>query len=518
MMKKLLIFTLLLNAFYAKDVKTDCTMINSDIAPILQKIMLKIRASSPPKNACGVKGHIKIAHIDKKLDKEQNRNEDFASTPIDLRENFDFYLNSIKEKLERPFLDYDMNNGTKEKRLKKEYHLEIGAQREEVEPSGTAVIAKDVIKKIYQDPKKPWGVDEPEDRDIQVPQKCNFMVYSNFVWIISEPVNSISGIVKRIWKDKEEKLKHGKVIFERKGPNNGGVTHFEAEIEDGFYKSEPQLPSGHYVIKLTEPKECKKVIDSNWVFKSGLSKVKNFKVKCKIEPYYTAIVTTRRTTLNKPLEHYRGIDKTLKSFEQDKDYYYLYFDLDKGVLHQFHSDSRSSRIIHSERYELNTKKCFYELQSSDTKVKYLGGSPVLKSPDNGWGFEDNSKIYIELPDSQKELVFTWGELRKKGSISKHANYKEYMPKLAKKIFNKTNDMATKYRLAARNSQIIAVWKAMVDAYGESKDVKCGGKVALEGMMIPPIDGTYVPDVEFKIYIRKSTQKETDIMKTILKGH
>ena len=515
-MKKLLLLAILANAFYAKNVKNDCTMINSDIAVIMQKILREVRASKPPQNACGVNAHIKIAHIDSKLKKEKNQNEDFATTPIDLRENFDFYIRGIKEKLERPFLLYNMNNAVKEKRLKNEYHLEIAAGREEVEPSGTAVIAKEVIKKVYQEPKEPWGVDEPENRDIQTPQKCNFMVSVNMVWVTSEPLNSVSGVVKRVWKGKEKKLKQGKVVFKRKGPNNGGATQAQAEIEDGFYKTSPNLPSGHYVIELTEPKECKKVIDDNWVFKSGLSKIKNFKVECKPEPYYTAIVTTKRTTLHKPLEQYRGIDKTLKSFEQDKDYYYLYFDLDKGVLHQFHSDSRSSRVIHNERYELNTQKCRYELQESDEKIKYLGGSPILKSEDNGWGFEESSKIYIEMPGSQKDISFTWGELRKKGSFFKKVKYKEKMPKLTKELFKQIQDKVKAFRDMSKNSKEVEIFKSFYNYPGTPQDVRCGGKVSLETLLIPPIDATYEPDVEFKIYIRKSTQKEKDIMKQVLK--
>lgn len=249
-----------------------------------------------------------------------------------------------------------------------------------------------------------------------------------------------------------------------------------------------------------------------------MSKIKNFKVECKPEPYYTAIVTRKTTTIHKPLENYRGIDKPLKSFEKDKDYYYLYFDLDKGVLHQFHSDSRSSRVIHNERYKLNTQKCRYELQESDEKIKYLGGSPIFKSEDNGWGFEESSKIYIELPGSQKETSFTFGELRKRGSYFKKVKYKEKMPKLAKEFLKNMQDTASVFRDFSKNSKEMEKFKNFFKYQVSPQDVKCGGKISLETLLIPPIDATYDPDVEFKIYIRKSTQKEKDIMKDILKGY
>ncbi len=234
-------------------------------------------------------------------------------------------------------------------------------------------------------------------------------------------------------------------------------------------------------------------------------------------PYYTVTTIKRVTTTLEAIESYRGIGSSLKSYEEDKHIYYIYVDVDKAKIEQLHMDSKSTRTIHKERYELNMKSCKYEVQSKDKVVKNLGGSPVLKSEDAGWGFEDDTKFYVDLPSTQKELSFTWGRLKEDGYYSNHISYKEKIPQLAKTILGKANDLATEYRNEAKNSKLIAIWKAQIDAFEPSPENRCGGKVALESALIPPVDGMQDPEIEFKIYIRQSTEEEKEVMKAYLKG-
>ena len=234
------------------------------------------------------------------------------------------------------------------------------------------------------------------------------------------------------------------------------------------------------------------------------------------EPYYTATTTEKTSTKLKPIENYRGISKTLKSFEEDKDIYYMYVDTDKGKIDQLHVDPKSIRTIHKERYELNMKSCQYEVQSKDEVVKNMGGSPVLKSEDAGWGFEDDTKFYVDLPSTQKQLSFTWGKLRKSGHYSSHMTYKEKIPKIMKNMMGKVNDMATLFRNETKNSKEIETLKALYYYLGTPRDVQCGGKVAMESLLIPPLGGLQDPDVDFKINIRPSTKEEKKIMKAYKK--
>ncbi len=232
--------------------------------------------------------------------------------------------------------------------------------------------------------------------------------------------------------------------------------------------------------------------------------------------YYTIVTSKKTTTKLKPIENYRGINKTLKSFEEDKDTYYIYVDTDKATIEQLHIDSKSTRTIHREHYELNMASCKYEPKSEDKVVKNLGGSSVLKSEDVGWGFEDDTKFYIDLPSSQKELSFTWGRLKSDGSYSKHLTYRKKIPQIVKNMMKKVNDMATLFRNETKNSKEIETFKALYDYPGTPRDVQCVGKVAMESLLIPRLDGLQDPDVEFKINIRASTKEEKKVMKAYRK--
>ena len=231
--------------------------------------------------------------------------------------------------------------------------------------------------------------------------------------------------------------------------------------------------------------------------------------------YYTVTVNTKTTSKVKPLEQYRGISKTLKSFEEDKDVYYIYVDVDKAKIEQYHIDKLSIRKIHKEVYELNMKSCKYEVKSKDKVVKNLGGRNIFKSEDAGWGFEDSSKIYVELPSSDKQLSFTWGSLQENGTYHASKAYKKKIPKIVKELMGKVNGMATLFRNETKNSKEIEYFKNLYDYPGTPHDIQCGGKVSMESMLIPPLDGLQYPDVEFSIDIQPSTKSEIKVMKAFL---
>jgi len=361
-------------------------------------------------------------------------------------------------------------------------------------------------------------VDEPEDKELEEPERCDFSIFTNIVWVISEPQNDISGFVNNIDKTgKKEKLKKGKVKFTRSGPNNDQNVEFEADIEDGYYKTNPELPSGHYKVELVETKNCAEVIDENWIFRSGNMSTKSFDVKCKENRFFTLTTTQKTTTKVKPIEKYRGIGKTLKSYEEDKDTFYMYVDAENAKIVQYHIDEKSTRKIHKEAYELNMKSCQYEVATKDKLIKNMGGSPVLKSEDAGWGFEDDTKIYVELPSSDKTLSFKWKQLRDNGRYSNSAKYKKEIPQMVKNMMGKVNDMATLFRKETKNSKEIEYFKSLYVYPGTPQDVQCGGKVAMESLLIPPLDGLQDPDVEFKINIRPSTKDEIKVMKQYMKN-
>ncbi len=233
------------------------------------------------------------------------------------------------------------------------------------------------------------------------------------------------------------------------------------------------------------------------------------------EPYYTVTTSKKITTTVKPIEKYRGISKTLKSFEEDKDVYYIYIDSDKSKIEQYHIDKLSTRKIHKEAYALNMESCKYEVKSKDKLVKNLGGRNIFKSEDAGWGFEDDTKIYVKLPSSDKQLSFTWGSLKENGTYHANKKYKKEMPKIVKELMGKVNGMATLFRNETKNSKEIENFKRLYDYPGTPRDVQCGGKVAMESLLIPPLDGYSDPDIEYKIDIRLSTKNEIKVMKAFL---
>jgi len=232
--------------------------------------------------------------------------------------------------------------------------------------------------------------------------------------------------------------------------------------------------------------------------------------------YYTITTTQKTTTKVKVLEKYRGISKDLKSYQEDKDTYYIYIDAENAKIVQYHVDKKSTRNIHRETYTLNMDSCQYEIEKEDKLIKNMGGRNILKSEDAGWGFEDDTKIYVNLPSSDKELSFTWGKLRENGLYRNSKKYKKKIPQIAKSMMGKVNDMTALFRKESKNNKEIEIFKSLYDYPGTPEHVNCGGKVTMETFLIPPLDGLQDPDIDFKINIRPSTKSEIKIMKKKVK--
>ncbi len=229
------------------------------------------------------------------------------------------------------------------------------------------------------------------------------------------------------------------------------------------------------------------------------------------EPYYTVTTSQKTSTKVKVIEKYRGINKDLESYQEDKDTYYVYIDAENANIVQYHVDAKSTRKIHREKYELNMDSCQYEIEKEDKLINNMGGQDILKSEDEGWGFEDDTKIYVNLPSSDKELSFTWGSLRENGIYRNSKKYKEKIPEIAKQMLGKVNDMATLFRSESKNNKEMDIWKSLYDYPGTPKDVQCGGKVTMESFLIPPLDGLQDPDIDFSINIRHSSKDEIKIL-------
>jgi len=235
------------------------------------------------------------------------------------------------------------------------------------------------------------------------------------------------------------------------------------------------------------------------------------------EPYYTVTTSKKITSHLKVLENYRGLNKDLKSYTEDKNTYYIYIDAEKAKINEYHVSPKSTRTIHRETYKLNHKSCKYEIEKEDKLVKNLGGQYIFKSEDAGWGFEDDTKISVHLPSSDKDLSFKWGKLRETGHYSNSKKYKKKIPQMVKNMMGKVNDMTALFRKESKNSKEIEIFKSLYDYPGTPEHVQCGGKVAMETFLIPPLDALQDPDIDFKINIRPSTKSEMKIMKKVMEN-
>jgi hypothetical protein len=222
--------------------------------------------------------------------------------------------------------------------------------------------------------------------------------------------------------------------------------------------------------------------------------------------YFTVTTTIKETTNVIPIKSYRGINMPLKSSTKDKHTFYVYIDTDSAKIEQHHVDNLSSRTIYNEKYELDSQSCLYQIVKNEKVVHDLGGRDVLKSEDSGWGFEDDTRIYVALPKSTNEISFTWKELNNNGSYRENKKYKGEVPEVAKEILGGLANISANYINITNGSQEIEIFKRLFDYPGTNADGKCRGKVAIESLLMLPLR-VEDSDIEFDIYIKPATKSE-----------
>jgi len=507
-MKKFIFFLLFVTILAEAKPKTDCTLISNDFTLYIQKIMRIIRVTKPPPNSCGVRFSLKVGINDPSL---RNGKE------IDLNNRYDFYLRDIEYSLKKYFIKYSMGFDSKRTTKDNNFVFHAGAwEKKYVSPAYIDLSASDFTKKIYSS-NKPKYLDIVDKHEILLKSdNCNLYVESLLAWIVSKPQNSISGFVNKIDKNGNiKKLKKGKVKFTRLGPNDTKDS-YEHEIENGFYQTQPKLPSGHYKIELIEPKKCKQLIDSNWIFKSGYMPTKNFDVKCEEkENYFTAIVKQKTINISKPYTKYRGINKPLKSSSEDRDVYYFYVDEDRGIIDQLHIDKYSTRYVKKQRYILDSIACKYDIATKDHMVKYLGGGFLFATDDSGWGIDDSTILHIKLSNTASKIAFKWNDLKNKRYFYKKGKITLDTPEIVKKIFMQKEDLHKQYMNMETNSKEMKIFKSLFNVETDEK-IRCNGYVSLETLIGEPIGPDLNPTVQYEIKIRESTKKEINYLKRYFK--
>jgi hypothetical protein len=506
-MKKLIFFILFFTILAEAKPKVDCTLISNDFAIYMQRLMRVIRTIKPPKNSCGVRFNLRVGINDSNLRDAKE---------IDLKNRYDFYLRDIEYSLKRYFIKYNMGFSAKSVAKDNAFSFHAGAWEEKyVAPAFVVLSSSNFAKKIYNS-NKPKNLTIIDENEILLKSHyCNLYIKAILSWIVSKPQNSVSGIVNVIDKNNNlKKLKRGKVKFTRLGPNDTKKS-YESKIKNGFYKTKPKLPSGHYMVELIEPKECKQLVDSNWIFKSGEELIKNFNVKCKEkENYFTAIVKQKTTNIYKPYAKFRGIAKPLKSTSEDRDVYYFYIDEDNGVINQLHIDKYSTRYVKKQRYFLDNTVCKYDVVTKDYLVKYLGGGFLFDNEDSGWGFDDNTILHIKLDKTAKKVAFKWSDLKNKRYFYKKGKITLNMPKVIKNFYKEKENLHKLYIDMAQNSKEIKVFKSLFNM--EDFKTKCEAYVSFESMMGIPVNPDFTPKIEYEIKIRESTRNEINYLKKYIK--
>ncbi|MEA2027611.1 MAG: hypothetical protein U9N49_01360, partial [Campylobacterota bacterium] len=235
----------------------------NDVVSYLQKSLIELAQSKPPKNACRAFISISIGN-----------NERNVTDGLDLywKENFniiqsnEFYFQEMKKHLQKSFLHYDMGGGQgKETQNQHTWAYRVGAV------SKTFIAAYDV---------ETMGKGISKSKSFFDNTQCSMAIHITQEWVISKEENDMRGFVYELKEDQKEKLKKGKLLFTRLGPNNGEKSSFEAIVEKGHYVTNPIMPSGHYKVELVEPTSCKRVLENNWLFRSGIDQSKSFEVAC----------------------------------------------------------------------------------------------------------------------------------------------------------------------------------------------------------------------------------------------
>jgi len=251
----IMLMVLLSLSLFAEKPKVDCFLVENSVARYIQQVVTEMKQTKAPDNCCGAYISISISTND------QAWQEDFNITAGN-----HFYFTELSNHLAKWFRRYDMDGGDGAWGSNaKTWAYRVGISDERfINPYDTINIGKRYTKKTFAE-----GT------------QCSMVVHITNEWYVSKPLNKMQGVINIITKTgKTEKLKKGRLKFTRLGPNNGAETTFETEISDGAYATEPKMPSGHYRVELIEPKSCQKVLEENWVFKSGIDTSKNFKVKC----------------------------------------------------------------------------------------------------------------------------------------------------------------------------------------------------------------------------------------------
>jgi hypothetical protein len=506
-MKKFILFILFFTIAIEAKPKVDCTLISNDFAIYMQRLMRVIRTIKPPTNSCGVRFNLRVGINDASLRDGKE---------IDLKNRYDFYLRDIEYSLKRYFIKYNMGFNPKSVAKDNAFSFHAGAwEKKYVAPASIVLSSSGFTKKIYNSNKPKYLSIIDENEILLKSDYCNLYIRATLSWIVSEPQNSISGFVNKIDKEgNKKKLKRGKVKFTRLGPNDTKDS-YESKIKDGFYKTKPKLPSGHYRVELIEPKECKQLVDGNWIFKSGEMLTKSFDVKCEEKKnYFTAIVKQKTININKPYVKFRGIDKPLKSISEDRNVYYFYIDEDKGVINQLHIDKYSTRYVKNQKYILDNVACKYDIVTKDYLVKYLGGGFLFDDEDNGWGIDDNTILHIKLSNAGNKVALKWRDLKNKRYFYKKGKITLDMPKIAKDFYKQKKNLHKQYMNMEANSKEMKVFKSLFNMETDKK-TKCEAYVSFESAIGMPINPDFNPKVEYEIKIRESTQKEINYLKEFI---
>jgi hypothetical protein len=262
-MRYFVLLSLLLSLAFSKP-KVDCSLVSNDVAAYLQTTLKELKQSKPPKNAC--RAYLSISIGDNESNSTQNL-DPYWQSDFNIIQSNEFYFKEMKKHLQKSFLHYDMGGGEGvETSSSHTWAYRIGAlSKAYVAPYDIQTMSKRISK----------------SQSFFDNTQCSMAIHITQEWIISKEENDMRGFVYALKKDnKKQKLKKGKLLFTRLGSNGSENSTFEALIEQGHYVTNPIMPSGHYRVELIEPESCKKIVENNWLFRSGIDQSKSFDVKC----------------------------------------------------------------------------------------------------------------------------------------------------------------------------------------------------------------------------------------------
>jgi len=292
------------------------------------------------------------------------------------------------------------------------------------------------------------------------------------------------------------------------------TSHKEKQFEYTTYNCRKEGIKDKYYETFTLTRSCFLGKEDNKILK-----VYKEKFNCP-DFYYTLTLDITNYAQATPKNKYRGINEPLKSYELEHLIYYVYVDEDEGVIHQYLDTKKSYVKTHSEKYKLNSLACqFKKVVDEDTNyLKYGYYMKFLKSEDNGWGLDDDSKIYINLPHLKNKPFVLWKRLKNSGYYSKNLTYSYEEPGL--KMLQSAIDQGYSESTPLVGSKASKLLQAMVVAYAPSEQAKCNGKIVFESWFPGPLGSVNIakPKIKAKISIRPSNENEINIMKKYLKRY